>query len=91
MGGNSTTTGTVSKICQLSGKGPVSGNSVSHSNHKTKRRFLPNLQRKRFYIPELDSWVTLRVSCSALKSIDRLGIYGYMKKLEKKGRLEINF
>jgi large subunit ribosomal protein L28 len=81
----------MSKICQLTGKRPVAGNNVSHSNAKTRRRFLPNLQKKRFYVPELDSWVTLRVSTSALRSIDRLGIYAFIKKLEKKGKLEVNF
>ena len=75
----------MSRKCQLTGKRPVSGNSVSHSNHKTKRRFLPNLQKKRFYIPEKDQWVTLKVSASALRTINKLGIYAYLKKLEKKG------
>lgn len=69
----------------MTGKGPVSGNSVSHSNHKTRRRFLPNLQKKRFYIPEKDQWVTLKISASALRTINKLGIYAYLKKLEKKG------
>lgn len=75
----------MSRKCQLTGKGPVSGNSVSHSNHKTRRRFLPNLQKKRFYIPEKDQWVTLKISASALRTINKLGIYAYLKKLEKKG------
>jgi large subunit ribosomal protein L28 len=75
----------MSRICQLTGKRPVAGNSVSHSNHKTRRRFLPNLQKKRFYIPEKDQWVTLKVSASALRTINKLGIYAYLKKLEKKG------
>ncbi len=75
----------MSRVCQLTGKRPVSGNHVSHSNHKTKRRFLPNLQKKRFYIPELDKWVTLRLSTTALRSINKLGLYTYLKKLERKG------
>ena len=75
----------MSRFCELSGKGPVSGNNVSHSNRRTKRRFLPNLQKKRFYIPEVDKWVTLKVSSHALRNINKLGLYAYLKKLEKKG------
>ncbi len=75
----------MSKVCQLTGKRPITGNNVSHSNRKTKRRFLPNLQKKRFYIPELDKWVTLKVSTSAMRTINKLGIYNYLKKLERKG------
>ena len=75
----------MSKVCQLTGKRPMSGNNVSHSNRKTKRRFLPNLQKKRFYIPEKDRWVELKVSTAALRTINKLGIYAYLQKLEKKG------
>ncbi len=75
----------MSKVCQLTGKRPITGNHVSHSNRKTKRRFLPNLQKKRFYIPEKDQWVELKISTNALRTINKLGIYAYLKKLEKKG------
>lgn len=75
----------MSKVCQLTGKRPITGNHVSHSNRKTKRRFLPNLQKKRFYIPETDRWVTLKVSTKAIRNINRLGIFAYLKKLEKSG------
>jgi large subunit ribosomal protein L28 len=75
----------MSKVCQLTGKRPIVGNNVSHSNRKTKRRFLPNLQKKRFYIPETDQWVTLRLSTSAIRTINKLGVYAYLKKLESKG------
>ncbi len=75
----------MSKVCQLTGKRPITGNNVSHSNRKTKRRFLPNLQKKRFYIPETDEWVTLKVSTKALRNINKLGIYAYLKKLQQKG------
>lgn len=75
----------MSRVCQLTGKRPISGNNVSHSNTRTKRRFLPNLQKKRFYIPETDQWVTLKVSSKAIRNINRLGIYAYLKKLERKG------
>jgi len=75
----------MSKVCQLTGKRPIVGNSVSHSNMKTKRRFIPNLQKKRFYIPETDQWVTLKVTTKAIRNINKLGIYAYLKKLEAKG------
>ncbi len=75
----------MSKVCQLTGKRPISGNHVSHSNRKTKRRFLPNLQKKRFFIPELDRWVTIKVSSAAIRNINKLGIYAYLKRLEKSG------
>ena len=75
----------MSKVCQLTGKRPITGNNVSHSNRKTKRRFLPNLHKKRFYIPETDQWVTLKVSSKALRNINRLGIFAYLKKLERQG------
>jgi len=75
----------MSKVCQLTGKRPISGNNVSFSNRKTKRRFLPNLQKKRYYIPELDKWVTLKLSTSAMRTINKLGIYEYLTKLEMKG------
>lgn len=61
------------------------GNHVSHSNRKTKRRFLPNLQSKRFFIPELNEWVTMKVSTSAMRTINKLGAYEYLKKLQVKG------
>ena len=77
----------MSRICDLTGKKPVTGNYVSHSNHKTKRRFYPNLQTKKFFIPETNEWVTLKVSTSAIRTISKLGIYQYIKKLEKKGEI----
>jgi len=75
----------MSKVCQLTGKRPISGNNVSHSNMRTRRRFEPNLQKKRFFIPELDKWVTLKVAASTLKTINKVGIYEYLKKCERKG------
>ena len=76
----------MSKICELTGKRPMSGNSVSHSNRKTRRRFLPNLQTKKFFIPEVDEWVVLKVSTQAIRTIDKLGIFAYIKKLEREGK-----
>ncbi|MFT4667307.1 MAG: large subunit ribosomal protein L28 [Polaribacter sp.] len=77
----------MSKVCQLTGKRPMSGNNVSHSHRKTRRRFLPNLNTKRFFIPELEKWVTLKISAAALRSINKLGVWAYIQKMEKKGNL----
>ena len=75
----------MSKVCNLTGKKPISGNNVSHSNRKTKRRFVPNIQKKRFFVPELGKFVTLRVSANAIRTINKLGLINYLKKLEAKG------
>lgn len=75
----------MSKVCQLTGKRPVAGNSVSFSNKKTKRRFLPNLHTKRFFIPEKNEWVTLKVSAHAMRTIDKIGIYEFIKRQQNKG------
>jgi large subunit ribosomal protein L28 len=76
----------MSRVCELTGKRPISGNNVSHSNHKTRRRFLPNLQKKRFFVPELDKWITLKVSSNAIRSINKYGLYAFVKKLQAKGQ-----
>jgi large subunit ribosomal protein L28 len=75
----------MSKVCQLTGKRPIVGNNVSHSNRKTKRRFLPNLKKKRFFIPETGEWVTLRICTAALRNIDKYGIHLYLQMCAKKG------
>lgn len=75
----------MARACQLTGKKPIVGNNVSHSNVKTKRRFLPNVHKKRYFIPELDTWVTLKLSTQAMRTVDKLGLYSYLKKLERKG------
>lgn len=75
----------MSKVCQLTGKRPISGNNVSHANNRTKRKFVPNVHKKRFYIPETDQWVSMKVSGKAIRNINRLGVYAYLKKLESKG------
>lgn len=64
----------MSKICDLTGKHRITGHNVSHSNRKSKRVFNPNLQTKKFYMPETGEWVTLKVSTSALRTIDKIGI-----------------
>ncbi len=75
----------MSRVCQLTGKRPIAGNNVSHSNRRTKRRFLPNLIKKRFFIPETGEWVTLKVATSTLRTINKLGIYEYLKDAQRKG------
>jgi len=75
----------MSRICQLTGKKPIAGNNVSHSKRKTKRRFLPNLNTKKYYIPETDQWVTLKISASAMRTINKLGVYEFLKKQQKAG------
>lgn len=77
----------MSKICDITGKKPQVGNHVSHSNIKTKRRFNPNLQKKRFYIPEEDRWITLKVSTSALRTINKNGITAVLKKARENGMI----
>jgi large subunit ribosomal protein L28 len=75
----------MSKVCVLTGKRPVKGNSVSHSNIKTKRRFLPNLQKKRFFLAEEDKWVTLKLSTEGIRTINKNGLYAVVKQLRKAG------
>jgi large subunit ribosomal protein L28 len=75
----------MARVCQLTGKKPMKGHKVSHSNVKTKRRFLPNLQKKNFYIPETNEWVQINVSAAALRNIDKIGIYDYLKRLKADG------
>ncbi len=75
----------MSKVCEISGKRPRVGNNVSHANNRTKRRFNPNLQTKRFYIPEEDKWITLTVATSMLRTINKNGILAEIKKARVKG------
>ena len=76
----------MSKVCDLTGTKPLYGNKVSHSNRKSRRRFNPNLQKKSFFIPETNEWVSLKITAKALRTIDKLGLYSYMKKLAKKAQ-----
>jgi large subunit ribosomal protein L28 len=77
----------MARVCQITGKRPRSGNNVSHAHNKTRRKFYPNLQKKRFYIPEEDKWITLKVSTSALRTINKNGITSVLKKARKQGNL----
>ena len=75
----------MSRVCQLTGKRPITGNNVSHSNAKTKRRFLPNLHTKRYYVPEKDAWVTVKLSTSAMRSVNKMGLLEFVRKQEMRG------
>lgn len=70
----------MSKICQLTGVKPLSGNNVSHSKRRTRRVFNPNLQTKRVYVRELDAWIKLRLSTRALRNMEKIGTYKYLKQ-----------
>jgi large subunit ribosomal protein L28 len=75
----------MARVCQVTGKRPISGNKVSHSNIKTKRRFLPNLQTKRFFLAEEDKWITLKLSSEAIRTINKNGLYTVVKELRASG------
>ncbi len=77
----------MARVCQITGKRPRVGNSVSHANNKTKRKFYPNLQKKKFYLPEEDRWITLKVSTSAIRTINKNGITAVLKQAKEKGIL----
>ena len=77
----------MSRVCELTGKKAMVGNNVSHALNRTKRKFNANLMTKRFYIPEEDKWVTLKVSASALKNINKKGISAIIKEAREKGFL----
>lgn len=79
----------MSQVCQVTGKRPQSGNNVSHANNKTRRRFLPNLQKHRFWLPSEKRFIALTVSSKGMRIIDKLGIEAVLKKIrvrEKAGK-----
>jgi len=75
----------MSRVCQVTGKRPMVGNKVSHSNRKTKRRTEPNLQSRRFWVPSENRYVRLKVSVAALRTIDKVGIESVLKDLRGRG------
>ncbi len=75
----------MARVCELTGKRPIVGNKVSHSNIKTKRRFLPNLQKKRYFLAEEDTWITLKVSSEAIRTINKNGLYATVKQMRADG------
>jgi large subunit ribosomal protein L28 len=77
----------MARVCQVTGKRPMVGHHVSHANNKTKRRFLPNLHYRRFWLETENRWVRLRVSNAALRLIDKVGIDQIVADLRAKGEL----
>ncbi|MFZ5526925.1 MAG: 50S ribosomal protein L28 [Pseudomonadota bacterium] len=77
----------MARVCQVTGKGPMVGNNISHANNKTKRRFLPNLQYRRFWVESENRWVRLRISTAALRLIDKVGIDQVLSDLRARGEL----
>ncbi len=77
----------MARVCQVTGKRPMVGNNVSHANNKTKRRFLPNLQYRRFWVESENRWVRLRTSAAALRLIDKVGIEKVLVDLRARGEV----
>ncbi|MCQ2326673.1 MAG: 50S ribosomal protein L28 [Bacteroidales bacterium] len=78
----------MSRICEITGKKAMKGNHVSHSNIKNKRRFYPNLQVKKFYLPEDDAWVTLKVSAKGMRTINKKGLIACLNNSIEKGYIQ---
>ena len=75
----------MSRVCQVTGKKPMIGNNVSHANNKTKRRFLPNLHHRRFWVETENRWISLRVTQAGLRTIDKNGIDVVLADLRSRG------
>ena len=75
----------MARVCQITGKRTRVGNNVSHANNKTKRKFYPNLQTKRFFIPSKNEWITLKLSTNAIRTISKKGIETVLKEAEMSG------
>ena len=75
----------MARVCQVTGKSPMTGNNISHANNKTKRRFLPNLQRRRFWVESENRWVSMRLTNAALRTIDKNGIDAVLSEMRARG------
>lgn len=75
----------MSRVCQVTGKRPITGNTVSHANNRKRRRFLPNLHTQRFWLENEKRWVSLRVSTNALRTIEKNGLEAVLADLKKRG------
>jgi len=75
----------MARVCEVTGKKPMTGHHVSHANNKTKRRFLPNLQRRRFWVESESRWISLRLSNVALRTIDKNGIDAVLAEMRARG------
>ena len=77
----------MARVCQVTGKKPMTGHNVSHANNKTKRRFLPNLQNRRFWLESEKRFITMRVTTAGLRTIDNKGLEVVLAELRAKGKL----
>ena len=76
----------MTRVCEVTGKKTVTGNNVSHANNRTRRRFLPNLQNRRFWVESENRWISMRISGAALRTIDKLGIDAVIEKMRAEGK-----
>lgn len=79
----------MSRVCQITGKIAQTGNNVSHAQNKTKRKFQVNLFKKRYFLPEQDKWITLKVSAHGMKIINKIGVEAAVKKAEEQGLIKV--
>jgi large subunit ribosomal protein L28 len=79
----------MARVCQITGKRTQVGNNVSHANNKTKRKFYPNLQKKKFFVESTGEWITLKVSTKAIKTINKNGLEATLRDAHKKGTLSL--
>ena len=77
----------MARVCQVTGKAPMVGHHVSHANNKTKRRFMPNLQYRRFWVESENRWVRLRLTTAALRTVDKIGIDAVLADLRARGEI----
>jgi large subunit ribosomal protein L28 len=76
----------MARVCEVTGKKTVTGNNVSHANNRTRRRFLPNLQNRKFWVESENRWVSMRISGAALRTIDKLGIDAVIARMRAEGK-----
>ena len=76
----------MARVCEVTGKKPITGHKVSFSNKKSKRRFLPNLQTKRFFLVEEDKWITIKLCADAIRTINKNGLYSVVKQMRADGK-----
>ena len=77
----------MARLCQVTGKAPMVGHQVSHANNKTKRRFMPNLQYRRFWVESENRWVRLRLTTAGLRTVDKIGIDAVLADLRARGEI----
>lgn len=78
----------MAKVCQVTGKRPMTGNNVSHAHNKTKRRFMPNLQYRKFWVESENRWVRLRITSAGLRLIDKKGIDAVLADMRARGQFK---